>query len=124
MRNAVTSGTPSPRAATDGSDAQASSGMVAFGDTLLYVAVFGGAALFVLRILVAPLLVFAFLVSALLSPYRYPRLAFVGPTLMEGAVSPYGALVWFLPWLSYKPSTIRSDRHCEAPRLGLMRPER
>jgi len=143
---------------TSGPDAQASSGMFAFGDALLFVAVFGvsalvptGAALFflrpyrhfwvvlsalslgvavtgvsaatlfaigrhaepsplvtwaalsVLRILVAPLLALAFLVSALMSPYRYPRLAFFGATVMEVAVSAYGGFVWFFPLLFDKP---------------------
>ena len=141
-------------ATTSGPDAQASSGMYAFGDALLFVAVFGvsalvptGAALFflrpyrhfwvalsalslwvavtgvsaatlfaigrhagpsplarwadffVLRILVAPLLALAFLVSALMSPYRYPRLAFFAATVTEVAVSAYGGSVWFLPLL-------------------------
>ena len=130
---------------TSGPDAQASSGMYAFGDALLFVAVFGiaalaptGAALFflrpyrhfwtvlsafglgvaatglaaaalfaigrhaapspiatwaglaVLRILVAPLLAFTFLVCGILSPYRFPRLAFLAATAIEAAVSAYG----------------------------------
>jgi hypothetical protein len=139
-------------ASTQGPDAQASGGMHAFGDAVVFVAVFGVAALVptgaalvllrpyrpfwgvlsvfslgvaatgisaavlfaverhaepslfatwtalaVLRILVAPLLACAFLVSALLSPYRLPRFALGGAALMEMAVSAYGALVWFLP---------------------------
>jgi hypothetical protein len=145
-------------ASTNGPDAQASGGMHAFGDAVVFVAVFGVAALVptgaaliflrpyrpfwvalsifslgvaatgisaavlfaagrhaepsllatlaalsVLRILVAPSLAFAFLVSALLSPYRLPRFALGGATLMEMAVSAYGALAWFLPLLSNKP---------------------
>ena len=139
---------------TNGPDAQASGGMHAFGDAVVFVAVFGvvallptGAALIflrpyrpfwvalsvfslgvaatgvsaailvaigrhaepsllatmaafsVLRILVAPLVGLAFLVTALLSPYRNPRLAFFGAALLEAAVSTYGALTWFLPLL-------------------------
>lgn len=139
-------------ATTSGPDAQASSGMYAFGDALLFVSVFGvctlvptGGALFflrpyrhfwtalsalglavavtgiaaailftvgrhappsllatwagisVLRILVAPLLVPAFLVCALFSPHRPPRLAFLAAAAMEATVSAYGAAVWFVP---------------------------
>jgi hypothetical protein len=131
---------------------QASSGMYAFGDAILFVAVFGilalvptGAALFflrpylqfwvvlsafsigiavtsvaaallysigreevastlalwaafsVLRILVTPLLALAFFVATLISPYRYPRLAFFGAALMEAGVSAYAGFAWFLP---------------------------
>lgn len=137
---------------TSGPDAQASSGMYAFGDAVLFVAVFGvaalvpmGGALFflrryrpfwtvlstfglvvavtglaavaafaigrnaapsplatwaafsVLRILVAPLLTLTFLVCAVFSPYRFPRLALLAGTIMEAAVSAYGGLVWFIP---------------------------
>lgn len=137
---------------TSGPDAQAASGMYAFGDAVLFVAVFGvaalvptGAALFflrpyrpfwtvlsaiglgiavtglaavaafaigrhaapsplatwaafsVLRILVAPLLALTFLVCAVFSPYRFPRLALLAGTVMEAAVSAYGGLVWFIP---------------------------
>jgi hypothetical protein len=127
-------------ATTSGPDAQASGGMYAFGDAILFVAVFGGAtlvpagaalfflrpyrqfwtvlsafglgvavtgltaaALFaigrhaapsplatwagfsVLRFLVAPLLALMFLVCTVLSPYRFPRLAFLAATVMEAA---------------------------------------
>ncbi len=137
---------------TSGPDAQAASGMYAFGDVVLFVAVFGvaalvptGAALFflrpyrpfwtvisafglsiavtglaavaafaigrhaapsplatwaafsVLRILVAPLLALTFLVCAVFSPYRFPRLALLAGTVMEAAVSAYGGLIWFVP---------------------------
>ncbi len=61
------------------------------------------AAFSVLRILVSPLLALAFLVSGLLSPYGYPRLALLGSTVMELAVSAYGGLVWFFPMLFHKP---------------------
>lgn len=144
---------------TSGPDAQAASGMYAFGDSVLFVGVFGvaavvptGAALFflrpyrafsytlsalglivaatsvvaaglyafgrhltepsplaiwaalsVLRILVAPLLALAFLVSALLSPYRIPRLAFLAATVMEAAVTAYAVLTWFVPVLFNRP---------------------
>ena len=137
---------------TSGPDAQAASGMYAFGDVVLFVAVFGvaalvptGAALFflrpyrpfwtvisafglsiavtglaavaafaigrhaapsplatwaafsVLRILVAPLLALTFLVCAVFSPYRFPRLALLAGTVMEAAVGAYGGLIWFVP---------------------------
>ncbi len=142
---------------TSGPDAQASSGMYAFGDLLLFVAVFAmaalpptGAALFflrpyrrvwtllsacslgaavtglaavalfavgrsaaaslpaldgllVLRILVAPLLALTFFLCAIISPYRYSRLAFLAATAMETAVSAYGGFVWFVPLLFPKP---------------------
>ena len=55
------------------------------------------AAFSVLRILVAPLLALIFLVCAIFSPYRSARLAFLAATVMEGAVSTYGGLVWFVP---------------------------
>jgi hypothetical protein len=139
-------------ATTSGPDAQASSGMHAFGDALLFVAVFGisalvptavalvflrpyrqfwtllsvvglavavtgviAAALFevgrhatpsaldtwagfsVLRILVAPLLALTFLVCAVVSPQRSPRLALLSATAIEAAVSAYGGFVWFVP---------------------------
>jgi hypothetical protein len=136
---------------TYGPDAQASSGMYAFGDALLFVAVFGvsalfptGAALFflrsyprfwitlsvlavglaatalaavlyelarhgpasppaawsvfsILRVLVTPLFALAFGLCAILSPYRYPRLALVAATVMEAGVSAYSWFIWFLP---------------------------
>ena len=143
---------------TSGPDAQASSGMYAFGDALLFVAVFGGAALVptgaalfflrpyrhfwtvlsafglgvavtgltaaalfaigrhaapsplatwaglsVLRILVAPLLALTCLVCTVLSPYRFPRLAFLAVTVMEAAVSAYGGFVWFVPLFFHRP---------------------
>jgi hypothetical protein len=145
-------------AATSGPDAQASSGMYAFGDALLFVAVFGvcalvptGAALFflrpyrpfwnvlsalgfavavtgltatilftvgrsekdtalatwadlsVLRILVAPLLALTFLVCTVFSPPRLPRFAFLTATVMEAAVSAFGAATWFIPLLFSQP---------------------
>lgn len=143
---------------TSGPDAQASSGMYAFGDTVVFVAVFGvtalvptGAALLllrpyrrfwaalsvvgvgiavtgiaaailfavgrhatasplaiwaafsVLRILLAPLLALAFLVCAVISPHRFPRLAFGAATMMEAAVSAFGGSVWFVPLLFPTP---------------------
>lgn len=57
----------------------------------------------VLRILVAPVLALTFLVCTLFSPARFPRLAFLGATLMEVAVSAYGGVVWFLPMLFHRP---------------------
>jgi len=136
---------------TSGPDAQASSGMYAFGDALLFVFVFGiialvpsaaalfflrpyrhfwallsaaglavavtgitAAALFevsrhapspfatwdalsVLRILVASLLAFTFLVCAVISPQRSHRFALLFATVVEAAVSAYGGFVWFVP---------------------------
>jgi len=142
-------------ARTSGPEAQAASGMYAFGDSVLFVAVLGiaalvptGAALFflrpyrafwyvisglglivavtsvvaaalfafgrhvagpstlatwaalsVLRILIAPILALSFLVSAVLSPYRVSRLAFLAATVMEAAVTAYAIVVWFVPLL-------------------------
>jgi len=80
-------------ATTTGPDAQAASGMYAFGDALLW------GALSVLRILVAPLLTLTFLVCAAMSPYRTPRVALLAAVAMEAAVSAYGGLVWFVPLL-------------------------
>jgi hypothetical protein len=133
--------------------AMASSGMYAFGDALLFVAVFGllglvpkGAALYflrpyrlfwavsstiavatgvtglaaavifmvgrtaidpsplaawaafsVLRILIAPLLALTFLLSALISPFRWHRFALLAASLMELAVTAYAAVIWFVP---------------------------
>jgi hypothetical protein len=145
-------------ASTSGPDAQAASGMFAFGETLLFGAVFGvaalgptgaalvflrpyrrfwtvlsvsglavavtgitaavlfavgrdaapsplatWAALSVLRILAAPLLALTFLVCAVFSPHRSPRLAFLGATAMEAAVSAYGGAVWFVPLFFHGP---------------------
>jgi len=140
-------------ATTSGPDAQASSGMYAFGDAYLFIAVFGvlalvptGAALYflrpyrpvwialssvgvcvaftgvaavvlfalgrdtaapsalaawasfsVLRILLAPILAPAFLVVALFTPYRFPRLALLTATAMELAVVAFAGVVWFVP---------------------------
>jgi len=53
----------------------------------------------VLRILVAPLLALIALVCAALSPYRFPRVAFLAVTIAEAAVSAYGGFVWFVPLL-------------------------
>jgi hypothetical protein len=146
------------RARTNTLEAQASSGMYAFGDSLLFVGVFGiaalvptGAALFflrpqrhfwtllsalalaiavtgvaagilfvvgrtaapsflatsaafsVLRIVVAPVLALTFLVCALFSPHRSPRLALFAATAMEAAVSAYGGFVWFVLPFFQKP---------------------
>jgi hypothetical protein len=143
---------------TSGPDTQASSGMYAFGDALLFVAVFGvsalvptGAALCflrpyrpfwtvlsalglavavtgiaavilfalgrhatpsalatwagfsVLRILVAPLFALTCLVCAVLTPHRFPRVAFLAATVMEAAVSAYGGCVWFVPLFFHRP---------------------
>jgi hypothetical protein len=53
----------------------------------------------VLRILVAPLLAMTFLLIAVLSPYRSPRVACLLGCAAEVAVSAYGGLVWFVPLL-------------------------
>ena len=145
-------------ATTSGPGAQASSGMYAFGDLALFVAVFGflalvptaaalyflrpyrrfwvvlstlalvGAltgvaavllyalgrhaaehsplvtwtALSVLRILLAPVLAPAFLVFALLSAHRSPRVALLGAALLEMAVGAYAGFVWFLPLIVHR----------------------
>jgi hypothetical protein len=137
--------------ATNGPDRQSSSGMYAFGDSLLFLAVFGvaavpatGAALFflrpyrsfwrllsvaalgiaitglaafidyvvartaeapsilhawsalaVLRILVAPLLAPAFLLSGLVAPNRSSRIALLVATVSEVAVFASIAFIWF-----------------------------
>jgi hypothetical protein len=139
-------------AATSGPDAQASGGMYAFGDSVVFVAVFGvlalvptgaalyflrpyrrfwmvlsrlclavavtgltavilfavgrhatppsplavGAGLSVLRILIAPLFALTFLVCALFTPHRSPRLAFLAATAMEAAVTACAGAVWFV----------------------------
>jgi hypothetical protein len=141
-------------ATTSGPDAQASSGMYAFGDAVLFTGVFGicslaptggllyllrpyrrfwtglavlalalavtgvsAAVLFavgrqatmsplatlamasVLRILVAPLFAITFVVFAVFSPYRAPRVAFLAASAVEVVVSAYGAFVWVAPLL-------------------------
>jgi hypothetical protein len=143
---------------TSGPAAQASSGMYAFGDFALFIALFGflalvptGAALYflrpyrrlwvvlsalalsvvltgvaavllyalgghavapsllatwaalsVLRILLAPVLAPTFLVSALLSSHRSPRLALLAATALEVAVGAYAGFVWFLPLILHR----------------------
>jgi len=145
-------------ATTSGPEAQASSGMYAFGDLALFVAVFGflglvptaaalhflrpyrrfwvvlstlaligaltGVAavllyalgrhdvepsplatwtgLSVLRILLAPVLAPAFLVFAVLSAHRSPRIALLVATVLEVAVGAYAGLVWFLPLVFHR----------------------
>ena len=105
-------------AATSGPDRQASAGMFAFGDSLLFLAVFGVAAvvdyvaartaeassivhawsaLAVLRILAAPLLTLAFFLSVLFAPNRSSRIALLVATVVEATVFAYVALIWFLP---------------------------
>lgn len=137
----------------DLSPAEASGGMHAFGDALLFLGVFGvaslpatGAALYflrayqgfwaalallglavattgvlcavlylagrgiaspsplavaaafsVLRILVAPLLALSFLLAAVLSPHRGPKLSLLAATAMEAGVTAFAVLIWFLP---------------------------
>lgn len=143
---------------TSGPEAQASSGMYAFGDSALFIAVLGilalvptGAALYflrpyrhlwvvlsalalsvaltgvaavflfvlgrhavapsplatwaalsVLRILLAPVLAPAFLVSALLSAHRSPRFTLLTATALEVAVGAYAGVVWFLPLIFHR----------------------
>ena len=55
------------------------------------------ARLSVLRILAAPLLALGLLVCTVFSPDRSPRLALLAATVMETAVSAYGAFAWFVP---------------------------
>jgi hypothetical protein len=55
------------------------------------------AAFSVLRILIAPLLALTFLLSALISPFRWHRFALLAATLMELAVTAYAAVIWFVP---------------------------
>jgi hypothetical protein len=141
---------------TSGPEAQASSGMYAFGDSVLFVAVFGllalvptaaafyvlrsdrrfwlvlsgiafalaltgvtsallfaigrhaepasslafWGALSVLRILIAPLFTLFFLLAALLSPFRGPRMLLLVGAAMDATVSAYGALTWFVPMIA------------------------
>ena len=98
-------------ALTSGPTAQASSGMYAFGDLVLFVAVFcvvglapTAAALLagysILRILAAPLLAFVFMLCAIMTPQRLPRLALLVATLMEAAVSAYAVFVWVVPLIA------------------------
>ena len=61
------------------------------------------AAFAVLRILVAPVLALTFLVCAIFSPHRSPRLALIAATVMEVAVTACGGAVWFVP-LFFPPS--------------------
>ena len=91
-------------ALTNGPDASAYRGMLAFGDAFLWLNVFGicaavptAAALSPLRMLVAPLLALVFLVCALVAPRGYPRVALLSAALMEMIVTGYIALVWFVP---------------------------
>jgi len=65
---------------------QASSGMYAFGDAVLFVAVLAVVAL-------APT------GAALFSPDRFPRVALLTATVMEVAVSAYGGVVWLVPMI-------------------------
>ncbi len=55
------------------------------------------ASLAVLRILPAVLLAPAFLVCALISPHRGPRLGLLAATAMEAVVCAYAGLAWFVP---------------------------
>jgi len=55
-----------------------------------------GAGLSVLRILVAPLLALTFLVCALFTPHRSPRLALLAATAMEAVVTACAGAVWFV----------------------------
>jgi hypothetical protein len=145
------------RMATTRGDPQAAGGMYAFGDSVVFVAVFGvlalvptGGALYflrpyrrfwmvlsllclavavtgltaailfavgrhatpsplatwaglsVLRILVAPLLALTFLVCALFTPHRSPRLAFLAATTIEAAVTAYAGAGWFVPMFLHR----------------------
>lgn len=50
-----------------------------------------------LRMLVAPLLAFVFLVCALMAPRGAPRIALLSAALLEMVVTGYIGLVWFVP---------------------------
>ncbi len=110
-------------AGTSGPDAQASSGMYAFGDAFLFIAVFGllallptAAALYFLRpsrrfwVVLSVLAlgaaftgaVAAILFAALLSPHRTQRFTLLAATAVELAVVAYAGLVWFLPLVFHK----------------------
>jgi hypothetical protein len=54
------------------------------------------AGLSLLRILVAPLLALAFLVCALVTPHRSPRIAFLAATAIEAAVTACAGAFWFV----------------------------
>jgi hypothetical protein len=140
---------------TSGPEAQAASGMYAFGDAFLFIAVFGmlalfptGAALYwlrafrrfwvvvgvlalsvaitgaaaailfavgrhadassslgawamfsVLRILLAPILLPAWLVGAFFAPCRSPRIALLVAAALELLVVAFAVVVWFVPLL-------------------------
>ena len=61
------------------------------------------AAFSVFRILAAPPLALAFLVGAVISPYRVPQFAFGAACVMEAVVSLYGGASWFLPLMHARP---------------------
>ncbi|HXH40849.1 MAG TPA: hypothetical protein VNN08_19635, partial [Thermoanaerobaculia bacterium] len=140
-------------------DPQAAGGMFAFGDSVVFVAVFGvlalvptGGALYffrpyrrfwivlsrlclavavtgltavilfavgrhamppsslamwaglsMLRILVAPLFALAFLVCALVTPHRSPRLAFLSATAIESVVTACAGAFWFVHVFLHRP---------------------
>jgi hypothetical protein len=50
-----------------------------------------------LRILAAPLLTLAFFMSALIAPYRFPRIALLLAALCEAAISVWAGVRWFFP---------------------------
>ena len=131
---------------TQGLDAQASAGMYAFGDLILFLGVFGilelfptGLALYFLRrferfwtvfsaaalviaiastqpsrsawgvlaaigfwrMLIAPLLALAFVLSTFIASIRCARLTLLGATLIEGATGTYTLIFWFVrPFLN------------------------
>jgi len=78
--------------------------LVAISNHLVAPAVLGDwAALSVLRILAAPLFAITFLASALLSPYRIPRLALLTAFSFEIAVSAYGGFYWVVHVILGRP---------------------
>jgi hypothetical protein len=52
--------------------------------------------------LLAPVLAPAFLVFAVLSAHRSPRIALLVATVLEVAVGAYAGLVWFLPLVFHR----------------------
>src|SRR5436309_3778032 len=99
-------------AATIGPDRQNYGAMFAFGDDLLFLGVFGVAAVVArsaanawsalasLRILIAPLFALAFLLSAVMAPSRSSRLALLVATAIEASVFVWVAFIWFHPFQS------------------------
>lgn len=56
------------------------------------------AALAPLRLIIAPLIALVFLLSAMIAPYRSPRLALLSAALVEAGVTIATAILWFNPF--------------------------